>query len=125
MPEGRPIPMPRWRPLGILPSGSPQGLSSGVHRSPTGSNLSNILKVKHIDARKAGNKTGKKYSISSSIAGFCSHQLIAGGILPEPPGIEITIYKSRTRLPANKRNKMRDLRHGCQRSKTPTPIMEE
>ena len=47
------------------------------------------------------------------------------GILPEPPGIEITIYKSRTRKPANKRNQTRDLRHGCQGSETLTQIMEE
>ena len=47
------------------------------------------------------------------------------GILPELPGTEITIYKSRTRKPANKRIKTRDLRHGCQGSKSLTPIMEE
>jgi hypothetical protein len=125
MPEGRSIPMPRCGPPGILPSTRPREFSLGVHRLTTISNLSNILQVKHNHAQKTGSRTYGVYSNSSRIAGFCFHQLIAGRILAEPPGIEITIYKSRTRLPANKRTKTRDLRHGCQRSKTLTPIMEE
>ena len=127
MPKGRSIsiPMPRCGPPGILPSTRPREFSLGVHRFATSSNLSNILQIKHDNAQKAGNSTDGMYSNSSRKVGFYSHQLLAGRILPEPPGIEITIYKSRTRIPANKLTKTRDLRHGCQRSKTLTPIMEE
>ena len=125
MPEGRSLPMTRCGPPGILPSARSQAFSLGVHRFATSSNLSNILQIKHNYARKAGNRTDDMYSKSSWIAGLISHQLIAGRILPELPGTEITIYKSRTRLPAINQYQTRDLRHGCQGSKSLTQIMEE
>ena len=125
MPEGRSLPMPHCGLPGILPSARPREFSLGAHRFATSSNLSSILQIKHNFAQKVGNRTNDMYSKLSRIAGLISHQLITGRILPEPPDIEVAIYKSRTRLPAINQYQTRDLRHGCQGSKSLTQIMEE
>jgi hypothetical protein len=63
---------------------------------------------------------------SAMVSIFESHRLTCRRGMHERPDIEVNLYQSRTRLPANKQIKTRDLRHGCQGSVTiNNPIMEE
>ena len=70
--------------------------------------------------------TGNLVTQSAMVSIFESHRLTCRRGMHERPDIEVNLYQSRTRLPANKEHQTRDLRHGCQGSLIiHNPIMEE
>jgi hypothetical protein len=89
-------------------------------------NLNTSTNEKHVYANNCTINTEITFIFSAKVAHFFSHRSACIRGTHERPDIVQTIYKSRTRLPANQLHQTRDLRHGCQRSTTiNNPIMEE
>ena len=126
MPEGR----QRFS-TGNGPPGSSPGGPTPDAQYDTGQSISCLKMVNNLYEKQIkafiGTTFIKNMVTQSAMASiFESHRLICRRGMHERPDIEVNLYQSRTRLPANKQIKTRDLRHGCQRSLTiHNPIMEE
>ena len=126
MPEGR----QRFS-TGDGPPGSTLGGPTPDAQRDTGQSISclkmvNNLHEKQINALTGTIVTENMVTQSAMISIFESHRLTCRRGMHERPDIEVNLYQSRTRLPANKQTKLRDLRHGRQGSLTiHNPIMEE
>ena len=112
------------------PGSSPGGPTPIVHRNighaVTDLNMVNRLYEKHLTTSISTIIRGNTLTLSAKTTLFRYNRLTCPRVMHEQPDIVQTIYKSRTRLPANQLHQTRDLRHGCQRSTTlNNPIMEE
>ena len=126
MPEGRQRFSTGYGPPGSSPGGpAPDALHD------TGQSISRLKKVNNLYGKQINAPTGttcieNTVTQSAMVSIFESHQLTCRRGMHERADIEINLYQSRIRLPANKQIKTRDLRHGCQGSiTTNNPIMEE
>ena len=126
MPEGR----QRFNTGNGPPASSPGGPTIGT-KHDTGQSISCYKMVDNLYVRQTDALTGtivteNMVTQSAMISIFESHRLICRRGMHERPDIEVNLYQSRTRLPANKQIKTQYLRHGCQGSVTiNNPIMEE
>jgi len=126
MPEGR----QRFSTGDVPPRCSPGGTTPDalydIGQSISCLKMVNNLYEKQINALISTTCIENTVTQSAMVSIFESHRLICRRGMHERPDIEVNLYQSRTRLPANKQIKTRDLRHGCQRSLTiNNPIMEE
>ena len=126
MPEGRQGFSTGYGP----PESSPGGPAPDALHD-TGQSISCLKMVNNLYGKQINAPTGTTCIVntvtqSAMTSIFESHQLICRRGMYERPDIEINLYQSRTRLPANKQNKTRGLRHGRQGSLIiHSPIMEE
>lgn len=126
MPEGRSITGSCYSPPGELPGGHTQSYSLMNRRYDTSKIKDSLLYEKHRLAPYFIKCLSYQCSSSANESHFYSHRMMCGRRIHEGrPDLRTTLYKSRTRLPAINQYQTRDLRHGCQGSKSLTPIMEE
>ena len=126
MPEGRRRFSTGNGPPGCSPGGPAPDAQHDAEQSIGFLNLVNYLHEKQLNALLSTRLAENTVTQSAKISIFETHRLICRRGMHERPDIEVNLYSSRTRLPANKQIKTRDLRHGCQGSITITnPIMEE
>ena len=126
MPEGR----QRFRtgngPPGSTPGGPTPDAWHDAEKSDVSLKVVNYLQEKQNNSPLGTIFTGNLVTHSAMVSIFESHRLNCRRGMHERPDIEVNLYQSRTRLPANKQIKTRDLRHGCRGSVTTNnPIMEE
>ena len=126
MPEGR----QRFSTGYGLPGSSPGGPAPDALHD-TGQSISCLKMVNNLYEKQINAPTGttcieNTVTQSAMVSIFELHRLTCCRGMHERADIEINLYQSRTRLPANKQIKTRDLRHGCRGSATiHNPIMEE
>ena len=126
MPEGR----QRFSTGNGPPEGSPSGPAPDtlydIGQSIRCLKMVSNLYEKHVSISTGTVFIGNLVTQSAMVSIFESHRLTCRRGMHERPDIEVNLYQSRTRLPANKEYQTRGLRHGCQGSVTITnPIMEE
>jgi hypothetical protein len=113
-------------PPGSSPGGPTQNALYDAGQSISFLKMVNNLYEKQVSVSTGTIFTGNLVTHSAMVSIFESHRLNCRRGMHERPDIEVKLYQSRTRLPANKQIKTRDLRHGCRRSVTTNnPIMEE
>ena len=126
--------MPKARQIFSTGNGPPDNSSGGpTQRAIDASrqwspiiNLNTSTNEKHINTHICTIDVETSSMFSARVAHFFSHRSACPRGTHERPDIVQTIYKSRTRLPANQLHQTRDLRHGGHGSITTTnPIMEE
>ena len=126
MPEGR----QRFS-TGNGPPGSSPGGPTPETLYDIGQSIRCLKMVNNLYEKQRNASTGTTFientiTQSAMVSIFELHRLTCRRGMHERADIEINLYQSRIRLPANKQIKTRDLRHGCQGSITITnPIMEE
>jgi len=126
MPEGSSITDSRYSSPGKLPSGHAQAYSFLKSRYGTSKMNDSILSKKHIFAQLYMKYLTYKCCSSANESPFYFRRMMCGRRIHEGrPDLRTTLHKSRTRLPAINQYQVRDLGHGCQGSKSLTPIMEE
>lgn len=112
------------------PGGNPGGLTQSANNDtgqpPKSVSIGYRMDEKHTATHLSIVNIANTYTLSTGISVCQSIRLIQGKGMRERPDAPPTLYKSRTRFPANQSKRMRGLRHGCQGSITKNnPIMEE
>ena len=126
MPEGRQRFELGYGPPGGLPGGHNPKLQVDPQDSYITRMSVNDLYEKQINAPTGKTLIENTVTQSGMISIFESHRTMCRKGMRERPVLVTNLKQSRTRLPANKQIKTRDLRHGCQGSLTiHAPIMEE
>ena len=126
MPEGRQRFSTGDGPPGSSPSGPTPDTLYDIGQSISCLKMVSNLYEKQRNASLGTSFIENTVTQSAMVSIFESHRLTCRRGMHERPDIEVNLYQSRTRLPANKQIKTRDLRHGCQGSLTiHAPIMEE
>ena len=126
MPEGRQRFSTGYGPPRSSPGGPTPDALHDTGQSISCLKMVNNLYEKQINALIGTTCIENTVTQSAMVSIFESHQLTCRRGMHERPDIEVNLYQSRTRLPASKQTKTRDLRHGRQGSLTiHNPIMEE
>ena len=126
MPEGRQRFSTGDGPPGSSPGGPTPDALYDIEQSISCLKMVSNLYEKQVSVSTSTVFTGNLVTQSAMVSIFESHRLTCRRGMHERPDIEVNLYQSRVRLPANKQIKTRDLRHGCRGSVTITnPIMEE
>ena len=126
MPEGR----QRFSTGNGPPGSSPSGPTSDTLYD-IGQSIRCLKMVSNLYEKQRNTSTGTTFientiTQSAMVSIFESHRTMCRKGMRERPVLVTNLKQSRTRLPANKQIKTRDLRHGCQGSLTiHAPIMEE
>ena len=126
MPEGRQRFSTGDGPPGSSPGGPTPDTLYDIGQSISYLKMVSNLYEKQINAPAGTTFIENVVTQSAMVSIFESHRLTCRRGMHERPDTEVNLYQSRTRLPANKQIKTRDLRHGCQGSLIiHNPIMEE
>ena len=126
MPEGRQRFSTGDGPPGSSPSGPTPDTLYDIGQSISCLKMVSNLYEKQRNASLGTSFIENTVTQSAMVSIFESHRLTCRKGMHERPDVEVNLYQSRTRLPANKEYQTRGLRHGCQGSVTITnPIMEE
>jgi len=113
-------------PGGAVPGGHAQSANNNTGQPPNRQSIGHRVCEKHSYTQLSIVNINNAYTLSAGISVPRSIRLIHRKGMSERPDAPPTVYKSRTRFPANNYNQKRDLRHGCQGSITiNNPIMEE
>ena len=112
------------------PGGNPGDLNQRAYRHTRQSlnrlSIGHRMHEKHNYTQLSKLSIGNTCTLSTGISVHQSVRMIHRKCISEPPDAPPTLYKSRTRLPANHLHQTRDLKHGCLRlTKIYNPIMEE
>jgi len=111
---------------GGIPGGHTQSANNDTGQPPNRQSIGHRVCEKHSYTQLSIVNINNAYPLSTGISVPRSIRLIHRKGMCERPDAPPTIYKGRTRFPANYYNQKRDLRHGSQGSITiNNPIMEE